>query len=180
MTIRLLLLLGLIGMLAACSSDQVKEEQQVAVEDLSSSSPNSGTGNEAGGAQTYGTEDSSSSSFSELDDPASQLSNRIIYFEYDSSDVKSEYRPAVEAHAQYLSRNPTQTLTLEGHADERGSREYNLALGERRAQSVKQQMMLLGAAASQIRVVSYGEERSAVDGHDDYSWQQNRRVEIFY
>ena len=94
--------------------------------------------------------------------------------------MKAEYRSVVEAHAQYLTRNASATITLEGHADERGSREYNLALGERRAQSVKQQMMLLGASGSQIRIVSYGEERPAVDGHDDYSWQQNRRVEILY
>ena len=79
-----------------------------------------------------------------------------------------------------MVKNASATITLEGHADERGSREYNLALGERRAQSVKQQMMLLGASGSQIRIVSYGEERPAVDGHDDYSWQQNRRVEILY
>lgn len=177
MTIRFLMILSLFGLLVACSSDNVKEEQEVAVEDLSSSGAE---GDGAGGATAYGADGSGASVFSELDDPASQLSVRIIYFEYDSSDVKAEYRSVVEAHAQFLSRNSTATITLEGHADERGSREYNLALGERRAQSVKQQMMLLGAAGSQIRVVSYGEERPAVEGHDDYSWQQNRRVEILY
>lgn len=180
MTIRILMILSLLGFLAACSSDNVKEEQEVAVEDLSSSGGAGADGDGAGGATAYGTDDSGASAFSQLDDPASQLSIRIIYFEYDSSDVKAEYRSVVEAHAQFLSRNSTATITLEGHADERGSREYNLALGERRAQSVKQQMMLLGAAGSQIRVVSYGEERPAVEGHDDYSWQQNRRVEILY
>ncbi|MEM7026804.1 MAG: peptidoglycan-associated lipoprotein Pal [Pseudomonadota bacterium] len=180
MTIRLLIITCLISLLAACSSDQVKEEQEVAVEDLTSSSAAGADGTDGSGATTYGTDGSGSSAFSELDDPASQLSVRIIYFEYDSTDIKSEYRPVVEAHSQYLSRNPTSTITLEGHADERGSREYNLALGERRAQSVKQQMMLLGAAGNQVRIVSYGEERPAVDGHDDYSWQQNRRVEIIY
>ena len=71
-------------------------------------------------------------------------------------------------------------MTLEGHADERGSREYNLALGERRSQTVKRQMTLLGASPSQIRTISYGEERPVIDDHDEYSWSQNRRVEIIY
>ena len=181
MTTRLLLVLGLSAMLFGCSSDQIKEEQEVEVEDYSTSGGvDAGSEENGSGAQAYGTDDASGSFFSELDDPASQLSVRIIYFEYDSSDVKAEYRPVVEAHARYLSQNPGTTITLEGHADERGSREYNLALGERRAQSVKQQMLLLGAMADQIRLVSYGEERPAIDGHDEYSWQQNRRVEILY
>jgi peptidoglycan-associated lipoprotein len=117
---------------------------------------------------------------SSLDDPQSLLAVRIIYFEYDSSDIKSEDRATIEAHAAYLVANPNTNVTLEGHADERGSREYNLALGERRAQTVKRQMTLLGASPNQISTVSYGEERPAIEGHDDYSWSQNRRVEIIY
>ncbi len=182
MHVRLLMVIGLSALLFGCSSGEVKEEQQVEVEDLSTSvgADGSGTDGYDSGAQSYGTDERSGSAFSELDDPSSQLSVRIIYFEYDSSNVKEEYRPVVEAHALYLSQNPGTTMTLEGHADERGSREYNLALGERRAQSIKQQMLLLGANADQIRLVSYGEERPAIDGHDEYSWQQNRRVEILY
>ena len=180
MTIRLLAVIGLSAILFGCSSDQIKEEQQVEVEDLTGGGSSSGTDEGSSGATAYGTDGDSSSAFSELEDPSSQLSIRIIYFEYDSSEIKSEYRPVIEAHAAFLARNPGATLTLEGHADERGSREYNLALGERRAQSVQQQMLILGASASQIRLVSYGEERPAIDGHDDYSWQQNRRVEILY
>jgi peptidoglycan-associated lipoprotein len=79
-----------------------------------------------------------------------------------------------------MAANPNVVVTLEGHADERGSREYNLALGERRAESVRRQMAILGASGSQFRVVSYGEERPAIDGHDEYAWSQNRRVEIIY
>lgn len=182
MYVRLLCVIGLSALLFGCSSDQVKDEQQVEVEDLSSSAGAGGSGADGNdsGAQAYGTDATSGSDFSQLDDPTSQLSVRIIYFEYDSSSVKEEFRPVVEAHAIYLSQNPGTTVTLEGHADERGSREYNLALGERRAQSIKQQMLLLGASADQIRLVSYGEERPAIDGHDEYSWQQNRRVEILY
>ena len=165
------------GLLFGCSSDQVKEDEPAAVEDLGSTLPAEG---DESGAQAYATDDSSTSGFSELDDPQSPLSVRVIYFEYDSSEIRSEYRSAIEAHSAYLSQNPNTTITLEGHADERGSREYNLALGERRAQAVKQQMMILGASSNQIRLVSYGEERPQVDGHDEASWQQNRRVEILY
>ena len=174
MFVRLLFIMSMSALLFGCSSDQVKEEQPVEVEDLSAGGAGSS------GAQAYGADDTSTRSFSELDDPQSPLSVRVIYFEYDSSEIRSEYRSTIEAHAHYLSQNPSTTITLEGHADERGSREYNLALGERRAQSVKQQMVLLGASSSQIRLVSYGEERPAIDGHDEASWQQNRRVEILY
>ncbi|MCG8379176.1 MAG: peptidoglycan-associated lipoprotein Pal [Proteobacteria bacterium] len=178
MFIRLILVIGLSSLLFGCSSDEVKEEDPVQVEDRSSAATSGAA--EDSGAQAYGTDDGSTSGFSELDDPQSPLSVRIIYFEYDSSEIRSEYRSVIEAHAAYLIRNPSTTITLEGHADERGSREYNLALGERRAQSIRQQMALLGVASSQIRLVSYGEERPAVEGHDEASWQQNRRVEILY
>jgi peptidoglycan-associated lipoprotein len=115
-----------------------------------------------------------------LDDPASLLSNRVVYFEYDSSEIKGPDRPVIEAHGRYLADNAGATVTLEGHADERGSREYNIALGERRANAVRQLMTLLGANSAQIRVVSYGEERPAMSGHDESSWSRNRRVEIIY
>jgi peptidoglycan-associated lipoprotein len=179
MSIRLLLVLSLVSLFFGCSSDQVKEEEPVAVEDLSSSAANAGETDDSS-TQAYGTDDGSTGDFSELDDPQSALSVRVLYFEYNSYEIRSEYRSTIEAHSAYLSQNPGTTITLEGHADERGSREYNLALGESRAQAVKQQMLLLGASSSQIRLVSYGEERPAVDGHDEYSWQQNRRVEILY
>lgn len=178
MSIRLLLVLSLVGLLYGCSNEQVKEEQPVTVEDLSTAANAEGTDDSS--AQAYGTDDSSTSGFDALDDPQSALSVRIIYFEYNSNEIRSEYRSTIEAHAAYLSQNPTTSITLEGHADERGSREYNLALGESRALAVKQQLTLLGASSSQIRLVSYGEERPAIDGHDEYSWQQNRRVEILY
>jgi peptidoglycan-associated lipoprotein len=176
MFIRTLLVLSLAGLLYGCSNEQVKKEEPVAVEDLSSGA----NASDDSGVQAYSTDDSSTSGFNSLDDPQSPLSIRIIYFEYNSNEISSEYRSAIEAHAAYLSRNPSTSVTLEGHADERGSREYNLALGESRALAVKQQLSLLGASSSQIRLVSYGEERPAVDGHDESSWQQNRRVEILY
>jgi peptidoglycan-associated lipoprotein len=177
MSIRFILVMSLIGLLVGCANEEIKEEEPVAVEDLGT---NVNVTEEDSSAQAYGADDSSTSGFNQLDDPQSALSVRVIYFEYNSSEIKSEYRSTIEAHSSYLSQNPDTSITLEGHADERGSREYNLALGERRAQSIKQQMLILGASSSQIRLVSYGEERPAIDGHDESSWQQNRRVEILY
>ena len=178
MSVRLLLILSLVGLLAGCGSNQIKEES-AAVEDRSKNMSD-GSATDDSNAQAYGTDDSSTSGFSQLDDPQSALSIRILYFEYNSNEIRSEYRSTIEAHAAYLSQNPETTITLEGHADERGSREYNLALGESRSQAVKRQMLLLGTSSSQIRLVSYGEERPAIDGHDESSWQQNRRVELLY
>jgi peptidoglycan-associated lipoprotein len=131
-------------------------------------------------AQSQGIGDDASLGAAALDDPDSPLSVRIIYFAYDSSSVPPEFRPTVEAHATYLANNPSVTINLEGHADERGTREYNLALGERRALAVRRQLVLLGASAGQVRAVSYGEERPVVEGHDEESYQLNRRVEIIY
>jgi peptidoglycan-associated lipoprotein len=116
----------------------------------------------------------------ELDDPASPLSTRTIYFEFDSSRVGDADMAVVNAHAAYLSKNPNARIKLEGHADERGSREYNVALGERRAAAVNQVMKLQGAGRDQLTMVSYGEERPAAMGHDEASWSKNRRVEIIY
>ncbi len=177
MFIRFLLTISLASLLFGCSTGSVKEDVPVAVEDLSDQQNDRADDTSA---KTYGADDNATSAFNQLDDPQSPLSIRIIYFEYDSSEIKSEYRAVIEAHAAYLSQNADTIITLEGHADERGSREYNLALGERRAQSIKQQMLLLGVLSGQIRLVSYGEERPFVDGHDESSWQQNRRVEILY
>jgi peptidoglycan-associated lipoprotein len=114
-----------------------------------------------------------------IDDPSSPLSKRVIYFDYDSDLVRDEYRPILEAHAAYLAERGGRA-TLEGHTDERGSREYNLGLGERRGQSVQRVMSILGASGEQVRVVSFGEERPAADGQDDSAWALNRRVEIVY
>jgi len=115
-----------------------------------------------------------------LDDPNSPLSNRVVYFEYDKSTVREEDLITLEAHAAYLGENPNATIRLIGHTDERGSREYNLALGERRALAIRQILMLQGASVKQFQVTSFGEERTDVEGHDESAWQQNRRVELNY
>jgi len=115
-----------------------------------------------------------------LDDPNSPLSNRVVYFEYDSSSVRQEDIATLEAHAAYLGENINVTVRLIGHTDERGSREYNLALGERRALAIRQILMLQGASVKQFEVTSFGEERPSVEGSDESLWQQNRRVELNY
>jgi peptidoglycan-associated lipoprotein len=108
------------------------------------------------------------------------LAERVIYFDYDRSEIRSEYNGMLAAHARNLAAKPTLRIRLEGHSDERGSREYNIGLGERRAQTVRRALMLQGVADDQIATVSYGEERPAVSGSDETSWGKNRRVEIVY
>ena len=104
----------------------------------------------------------------------------IVYFDFDSSEIRSEYVPVVASHAAYLVTFPTARVRLEGHTDEKGSREYNIGLGERRAQTVRRALMLQGVAEAQITTVSYGEERPAVEGSDDAAHAQNRRVELVH
>lgn len=111
---------------------------------------------------------------------AGLLANRIIYFDFDSSEIKGAGVELIAAHAKYLAGHPTTRVRLEGHTDERGSREYNIGLGERRAQAVRRALLLQGAVEGQISTVSYGEERPAVTGHDETAWAKNRRVEIVY
>jgi len=115
-----------------------------------------------------------------LSDASSPLSQRIFYFGFDSSTINPADRDALTEHAEFLSSHPELTATIEGHADERGSREYNLALGERRARSVERLLSLLGAPKSQQQVVSFGEERPTTLGHDESAWRFNRRVELLY
>ena len=108
------------------------------------------------------------------------LSKRVIYFDFDKSDIRADSQSVVAAHAAFLAKNPSQKVRLEGHADERGSREYNIGLGERRAQAVRRALMLQGVAEAQLSTVSYGEERPAVAGSDEQAYALNRRVEIVY
>jgi len=140
----------------------------------------------AGGAQTGGAQgagvsgSATAGARNPLRDPGSILSKRSIYFDFDSFVVKDEYRPLVEAHARYLQQNRTARMTIQGNTDERGSREYNIALGQKRADAVKRMMLLLGATDSQIETVSYGEERPKNAGHDESAWAENRRDDIVY
>ncbi|WP_017925852.1 peptidoglycan-associated lipoprotein Pal [Thioalkalivibrio sp. HL-Eb18] len=115
-----------------------------------------------------------------LDDPDSPLAERLVYFEFDRDEVQSQYMDMLEAHAAYLSQNSGARLRLEGHTDERGTREYNLGLGERRAQSVRRILTLNGASDDQIEVISYGEEMPVAFEQNEEAWAKNRRVELVY
>ena len=115
-----------------------------------------------------------------LNDPANILYNKIIYFDFDSSDIRDDYVELVKHHGKYLALHADARIRLEGHTDERGSREYNIALADRRAQAVKKLLLFQGASNDQITIISYGEEKPAVLGHDEESWALNRRAEIVY
>lgn len=115
-----------------------------------------------------------------FDNPESLLSKRVIYFDFDKSTIRPEYRGIVQAHAAYLASSGSARMTLEGHADERGTREYNLGLGERRGNAVSGLMSAQGGRGSQMNVVSYGEERPTCRVSDEECWAMNRRVEIVY
>ncbi len=111
---------------------------------------------------------------------ATLRATRIFYFEFDSSDLPAQYDPILDAHARYLVKNPAARIKLEGHTDERGTREYNIGLGERRALAVRRALLLRGATRSQLLVVSFGEEQPAALGATEAAWKQNRRVELVY
>ena len=111
---------------------------------------------------------------------AAKASGVIVYFDYDRAEIKPEFVPVVAAHAKFLNGNAQRKVRLEGHSDERGSREYNIGLGERRAQAVRRALMLQGVTENQITTVSYGEERPAVQGSDESAYGKNRRVELVY
>ena len=115
-----------------------------------------------------------------LNNPNSLLSERIINFAYDQATVESQYRELIAIHARYLSQNPSAKMVLEGHADERGTPEYNLALGEKRGNSVLNLLRAQGASSAQVTVVSFGEEKPVSLCNDESCWSQNRRVRIVY
>ena len=108
------------------------------------------------------------------------LAQRSIYYDYDQFDIKDQYRGLVEAHAKYLRENPAARILVQGNADERGSREYNVGLGQRRSDGVKKMLVLLGARDNQIESVSLGEEKPQAEGHDESAWAKNRRSDILY
>ena len=117
---------------------------------------------------------------SALKDPKNILSQRSIFYDYDKFDVKDEYRALVEAHAKYLRENPGARMLIQGNADERGSREYNVGLGQRRSDGVKRMLTLLGARDNQVESVSLGEEKPRDEGHNEAAWSKNRRSDILY
>jgi peptidoglycan-associated lipoprotein len=165
------LILVLVAVLAGCSTKGGTGEG-AGVEDRGTAAEGGAYASGAEGAGTFG-------GYS-LDDPNSPLARRVIYFEYDSAEIAYEDQDLLLAHAGYLAANPATHITLEGHADERGSREYNIGLGDRRAQSVMRVLELNGVSAAQVSIVSYGEEKPAVEGQSETAWRMNRRVELVY
>ena len=115
-----------------------------------------------------------------LKDPANILSRRSIFYDFDKFDVKEEYRGLVEAHARYLRENPAARMLIQGNTDERGSREYNVSLGQRRSDGVKKMLLLLGARENQVETVSLGEEKPQDPGHSEAAWAKNRRSDLLY
>jgi len=170
-----LVLVALTLALAGCPSKPVKPNP-------GASTPGAGTGAESEGANAANAAAAGAAgSQEETTGPqAGLLATRIVYFDFDSAVIAGQGIDVVAAHAKYLAANPQARVRLEGNTDERGSREYNIGLGDRRAQSVRRALLLQGVSEGQITTVSYGEERPADPGHDEAAWAKNRRVEIVY
>jgi len=177
---KFLIAAAMVAVLAGCST------QPSAPVDDQSTAAAAAAGTKSG-ATTSGTTTSGLSGASTgtgnmdaLKDPNSVLSKRSVYFEYDSFVVEDKYKAQIEAHAKYLANNKNAKITLQGHTDERGSREYNIALGQKRAEAVKRVMTLMGAQDVVIETISYGKEKPKREGHDEAAWAENRRVDIVY
>lgn len=173
MKIQRLVFIGLVALLAAgCAGNTIPDPD---------ADNGSMVGNGDGSADTDGMNGGGlgdGEEFNDLDD-MDELT-MIIYFDFDQSDLRAEYSDVLQRHAGRLSNDGRAQIRLEGHADERGSREYNIGLGERRSQSVRRLLLIQGASANQISTVSFGEERPAAFGSDESAYEQNRRVEITY
>ena len=162
---------------AACASKDTRDTAP-AVTDRSTAVPS--TSASGGASTTQRQQPSQPLAGNPLTDPNSPLAKRSVFFDYDSNSVRDEYRGLVTAHSRYMADKRDSRIRIEGNCDERGSREYNLALGQRRAESVKKIMTVLGVGDGRIETVSYGEEKPAANGHDESAWAQNRRADIKY
>ena len=170
-TTTLALMLAGVLALTACGSS-VKLDDNVKVEERSGTAPNTADARTIAPITTGSTDP--------LNDPKGILAKRSIYFDYDSFIVKDEFKPVVEAHAKYLSANKGRKIIIQGNTDERGGREYNLALGQKRAEAVRKSLSLLGVSDAQIEAVSFGKEKPKAQGSDEAAWAENRRADIAY
>lgn len=166
--------------LSGCATTGNEQTEGAAVGGPPISEEGGAVGTEGSGAAARGAQGTQPFQGTELEDPASPLSKRVIYFDFDSNVVKPEYMPILKAHGEYLATHPERQVAVEGHTDERGTGEYNLALGERRAKAVQQILELNGAATEQVSTVSYGEEKPLDPAHDEVAWSKNRRALIVY
>ena len=167
--------------LASCGGGPVSEQSPAGVEERTPSGTAGTTTKPVPQGQVAKVDlTAKSGAQSALTDPRSILSRRSIFYELDAYDVKDQYKDLVEAHARYLRDNPRTKMLIQGNTDERGSREYNVGLGQRRSEGVKRMLLLLGAKEEQIESVSLGEEKPKDEGHDEQAWSQNRRSDILY
>ena len=162
--------------LAGCSSVNLDEQKPAPIVDASSTGKP--TGPDPRGVAPVDAQ--SSRGLDPFNDPNSPLYKKSVFFDFDSFVVKSEFQPVVEAHGKYLASTKNRRIVVEGNTDERGGREYNLALGQKRAEAVKQRLMLLGATDPQIETVSFGKEKPRAVGSNEEAWAQNRRADIVY
>ena len=193
---KLLCIAGLTVVLAACSSTPA-DQSAAPVDDRnplasttgtapgSTTAPAAGTGLTGSAiapasGTTATTTQAGPAGRTPLNDPASILSKRSVFYDYDSFVVKDEFKPLIEAHGKYLRENKNARVIIQGNTDERGTREYNIALGQKRADAVKNLMLLLGATEVQIETVSFGKEKPRREGHDEPSWAENRRADIVH
>ncbi len=160
----------LVNLLVACASEKPKE----------TAAPSTTASATKADASQSSSADSSKAAVDPLNDPASILAKRSVYYPFDVAVVQDADKPTVQAHAKYLGEHANRKVRLEGNCDERGSNEYNLGLGQRRADGVKKMLELGGAKSSQLESVSYGEEKPKATGHDEASWSQNRRTDLNY
>ena len=171
---KIVLSIALATLVAACGSQEVKKDVPVA----DHTTPTQPT--KPGATSTTSPTAQPAITANPLTDPKNILSKRSVYFDFDSNVVKDEFRGLVQAHARYMVDKRDSKIRVEGNCDERGSREYNLALGQRRAEAVKRVMTVLGVQEGRIETISFGEEKPAAAGHDEASWAQNRRGDIKY
>jgi len=172
--------------LAACASTATETQPPAGVEDRApGSAPAAGVGTQAvpqkpvTGVDLTGSAKPAAAA-DPLHDPASELSRRSIYYDFDKYEVKDEYKSLIEAHAKYLREHPGTKMLIQGNTDERGSREYNIALGQRRSEGVKKLLKLLGVPEDQLEAVSLGEEKPKEAGHTEEAWARNRRSDMLY
>jgi peptidoglycan-associated lipoprotein len=172
---RLFIVFGLLLALAGCASNVKLDEAPV--EDKSGSAPQQASAPAAPATSAVTTIRANNLPTM---DPGPTGVSKVIYFDYDSFVIKAESQSVIEAHARYLRADKNRRVAIEGHADERGGREYNLALGQKRSESVRKALGLLGVADSQLEAVSFGKEKPSDPGHDEAAWSKNRRAEIAY
>lgn len=171
-----------LSLLAGCATQDAGVDAQTEQDAMSQQPGMDGTATPIAGSDTSASalQDETLRVQQLLEEPGSPLATRVIYFEYDSAKVSEDSLALLEAHGNFIASNGNVSVRLEGHADERGSREYNIALGDRRAQSVRRILLFQGASSDQLETISYGEEQPALLGHDESAWSRNRRVELVY